>query len=327
MDIASLQPSALLGYNDSMLHQHQEPENQHLPIIPQTSEPQTADVPAHAPTPISIETEERTPDNANVLYSLQVDAPTETTTLRPTALSKAVLKDFQTVRIVRKTMGMLVLFTWVYFTILRYVVEYFLEQKTPGLLLPITATVSGLLLALIIGTQYLGKRAGKRLSLLNDPRIIGSLLDAYETNKLGSEIALTRLFPQMTQVDARHLSAQNRQQIYKLISQRTKKFYFNPRAREDHIQLRVAALKALERIGTREAAPIVKMLIASTTEPRIREAAERCLPYLEMRPEESEASLSLLRASSASDVHGADSTLLRPATDSGQSADELLRPG
>lgn len=310
-----------------MLHQHQEPENQHLPLILETSEPQTADAPTHAPTliPISIETEERTPDSAHVLYSLELDAPTETATFRPIALSKSVLKDFQTVKTVRRAASVVGTIYVIYAIILRHFVEGFLHYRG----LDLSIVILCILMALMFGVRHISKPASKRLSRLNDPRMVAPLLDAYATHPSSYvAIALIRLFPQMTQMDARYLSTENKQQIYQLIGQRVGEFYLLPGTRERQIQLRIATLKALERIGTREAAPIVKTLIVNTKEPRIREAAERCLPYLKMRPLESEASLSLLRSSSASDVNEvADPTLLRPATDTDQSADELLRPG
>jgi hypothetical protein len=82
----------------------------------------------------------------------------------------------------------------------------------------------------------------------------------------------------------------------------------------------LALLKALEQVGTETSIPAVERMLQSTKNPKVREPAEACLPYLQAQA--SAGRHTLLRA--ASEEGG---ELLRAATGSeGPEANVLLRP-
>lgn len=191
------------------------------------------------------------------------------------------------------------------------------------------------LASILVGlSTFMLRRASKRLTSLDDPRIVGPLLDAYNnegTNMKSRTQLLIKLLPRMTTLDARHLTKQNRKQMGNILETVNKAeklvvWTLRPQYRERRIQLALAILKALEHIGTKEAIPIVRKLATKSESPRLKAAAEHCLPYLEMREQESEASLSLLRGSSISETVAPP--LLRPVlvNPEEEKGDELLRP-
>ena len=78
--------------------------------------------------------------------------------------------------------------------------------------------------------------------------------------------------------------------------------YFFSGQRERSIQLKIAILRALERVGTQKAIGHVSAVATDASDPRLRQAAHECLPYLEARKEESETSQALLRSSFVQDI-------------------------
>jgi hypothetical protein len=98
---------------------------------------------------------------------------------------------------------------------------------------------------------------------------------------------------------------------------------------EEETALLLAALKALEQVGDSSFLPIVKQWAKGEkrcSDPRIRQAAEACLPYLQQCSTNRQAGMEMLRAS-ALDHCSDDRALVRPAsyTDAA-TADTLLRP-
>lgn len=108
------------------------------------------------------------------------------------------------------------------------------------------------------------------------------------------------------------------------------RFTHRKRAQERaHADFRVAILKAFEQVGDTKALPIVERLAhqeaKTEAEHRVREAAQECLPFLQVRSDRQRAHQTLLRASQPTE---ADPALLLRATGSPSDTDPrtLLRP-
>jgi len=152
---------------------------------------------------------------------------------------------------------------------------------------------------------------------------VGALAEAMDIpNKkmrAQAEAALTRLLPRLRPEYAHLLNAAQRPSLY----QRLK--IENAATRPDFL---VAVLEALEKIGDAAALSRVEKLAASTVittnGTRVKEAAQRCPPILELRIQTLETSNTLLRASSPEDTSA--SSLLRPVQrDDGTAPEQLLR--
>ncbi len=174
----------------------------------------------------------------------------------------------------------------------------------------------------------------------DDVRSVGALIDSLslEDGRM-HEIAidgLIRLLPRLKASDATLLTAVQRTRLCHILSLPAEKPLFSDigyvfrRANEKDIELRVAILAALEQIGDRSALPIVVRLAngkAKTAgQRRIQEAAQACLPALQLLTRLEGDPLTLLRASDAANT--APGTLLRAAQGVAQTPPgELLRPG
>ena len=190
-------------------------------------------------------------------------------------------------------------------------------------------------LLLCIPLEFLILQAGKSIARQADPRLVGPLLDVWHelghnvrTLNLGSpqiEAALIQLLPRMTLRDGRHLTRENREQLQSFLLYGDS--YFFPGQRERSIQLKIAILRALERVGTQESIGAVSAVAANAGDPRLRQAAQECLPGLQVRKAESETSQTLLRSSAIGDT--TDPLLLHPASDTSVGSvynEDLLRP-
>jgi len=182
------------------------------------------------------------------------------------------------------------------------------------------------MLVLILGVVLIPRarsHALESLSLLQDTRAVGPLLDAY-WEAIGERqrtirFLLTDLLHRVQPAD------------YPLLSRAQQKRAAQALANADlyeETEFVVALLQALAHIGTAEACTVVEPLASlhpsAPYEERIRVAARSCLPLLKARVEQQRIGETLLRPAEG----GGQDTLLRAAT-SGQSVtpeSELLRP-
>lgn len=166
------------------------------------------------------------------------------------------------------------------------------------------------------------------LSYGDDLRIVGPLLEITEiqdgTVNTMAFLVLTRLLPHLKAGDATLLTEGQHVALGRTLTRDT--LLHNQRSAD----FLVAVLAALEQVGDGRALPMVESLAAGrivTAEPkRVQAAAQECLPYLQTRYEQQQASQTLLRASALSETPS--NTLLRPAQGVGATeAVEMLRPG
>lgn len=167
------------------------------------------------------------------------------------------------------------------------------------------------------------------LASTDDLRIVGPLIEIAATqipmfqNGIDSAntlapLLLTRLLPRLQASDTTLLTEAQRAGLAHTLTRNSK----NP----DYL---VAVLKALEQVGDSSALPVVERLATGklkTADPkRVQAAARACLPYLQTRCQQQQASDTLLRASGVFETP--PDVLLRPAhgvlTAEGA---ELLRP-
>jgi hypothetical protein len=157
-----------------------------------------------------------------------------------------------------------------------------------------------------------------------DPRFIGPALTMLADNytdgdvKYRAKIALRNLLPQLRADQTNTLTAEQRDAM--LIPLKTP---------FDDLSLSLIILKALEQVGDGKAIPVVKKLTEGGPTRKmqtLKEAAEECLPFLEINAERIRQSQTLLRASDSIAV--APDTLLRPAMAHADSTppEQLLRP-
>jgi hypothetical protein len=157
----------------------------------------------------------------------------------------------------------------------------------------------------------------RMMARYQDLRVVGPLAAALllpddETRHLAA-LALRHLLPRLRADHADLLNEPQRNVLYRCLRRRD-------------IELSVAILKALEQVGDAKAVSHVERLAdtAERVDPRVRKAAEECLPYLLIRIERENAPRILLRASSNADT--APETLLRTVAREGdRDASRLLR--
>ncbi|HZP82120.1 MAG TPA: hypothetical protein VFB21_10805 [Chthonomonadaceae bacterium] len=154
----------------------------------------------------------------------------------------------------------------------------------------------------------------------NDVRLVGPLAEALKWPdphiQSIAATALTRLLPRLRASDAGLLNA----------SQRVGLCHALEGAKPDLI---LAILRAFEQVGDGSAAPFVERLArgkgAAAREKRIQEAAQECLPYLQLLAAQERASQTLLRPAGIPDVP--PESLLRPAASTPETdPQQLLRP-
>lgn len=189
--------------------------------------------------------------------------------------------------------------------------------------------------ALVIVVRQSRNRNVSELADLLDRRSVGLLLEAMEVSqdlweydnpaRKGIKLTLTRLLPQIQAGDASLLNDHQRNCLYRAL-------HFSADWKYPwhvNIEFALAILKALEQIGDEKAIPYVERLAygegSALREPRIQQAAQGCLPFLQAYQKQLEAQQTLLRASSSSAT--APEELLR-ATEhtSDVGSEQLLRP-
>ena len=165
--------------------------------------------------------------------------------------------------------------------------------------------------------------AAKRLAQNDDIHAVGSLAEALEwpDNEIKhiAAGALARLLPRLQVSDARLLNSSQRTNLYRMLKVSNARRY---------AELQVAILKAMEQVGDAAALPYVQNLAKSQAwtqrQRRVVEAANECLPYLEIRARQENHANTLLRPAGI-DQSSAD-VLLRPAlTPPNEPPEELLR--
>ena len=164
-----------------------------------------------------------------------------------------------------------------------------------------------------------GHAVVQRLSEAWDPRAVGVLaVVAQERDaalKHQARQALTNLLPRVKASDAAYIDAEGMSALVALLEE------------VDDDPLVLALLQALEQVGDESAIPGVLALHDSPhVHPKIRQAAAECLPALENRAHLARESATLLRASSGLNPAEAAALLLRPASGTTASTDNLLRP-
>ena len=173
---------------------------------------------------------------------------------------------------------------------------------------------------------------------------IGALIEATRIENTQvrslSKTALTSMLPQLKANDSEMLTSAHRDRLIRLltISPNDKGYrdlteLFSRSAYRREIDVRVAILKAYEQIGGPKELPQVERLAkgqihwqsASKVPLEIQEAAQQCLPALQARTSEHQASQQLLRASSGDAVPS--DILLRPADERPDTSPEQLLRG
>jgi hypothetical protein len=197
-----------------------------------------------------------------------------------------------------------------------------LTMLFPGIVIPI----------LMLRPSRKAKKAVQQLSSLNDLSGIGGLIEAlyFNDQREGPAIeTLIELLQRLKASDAALLTERHhiilRAILASLPHVTGNLFTRLSRRKEMHARLQVAILKAFEQVGDSKALPVVAALAESGAPPHVRAAAQKCLPFLQMRQEQERASQTLLRASSATPI-GPD-TLLRAAHGHhNQEPTEMVRP-
>ena len=166
-------------------------------------------------------------------------------------------------------------------------------------------------LATLLMEQQPTDRLLERLGEFIEPLASGSG-GSYEA----ATLLLIRLLPQLKATDAGHLSTRHREILYRALRGR-------------HSDLIRAILKAFEQVGDAQAIPHVKPLVNCpvwiANYGRIRQEAQECLAFLEIRAEEQQAERTLLRPGHALD--GTGEHLLRPSdNETAPDVTNLLRP-
>ena len=150
----------------------------------------------------------------------------------------------------------------------------------------------------------------QQIADLDDVRAIAPLLDLMENSqemweyddpsRRAIKSALIRLLPQLQASDVRWLTEAQRTALVRTL------YYCTHRKYPWHYRpdLAVALLGALEQVGSGDALEYVQELAALPPgyagQEQIREAAQACLPYLQIRAREQNAMATLLRASQQS---------------------------
>lgn len=176
------------------------------------------------------------------------------------------------------------------------------------------------------GVSSRAKRALERLKQKQDLVSVGSLLEALPDPYIreGAMEALTVLLPRLQASDAPQLKEHHHRLLAQALkrSGHTRFLFTHPTNRK----FAVAALKALEQVGTSQALPVVEFLAQKAPEPEVQRAAQECLPFLLSRAEQDWNEQTLLRASQS---HAAPKEeLLRPIAGQSNQAEpqQLLRP-
>ncbi|HLK61098.1 MAG TPA: hypothetical protein VKU00_31335 [Chthonomonadaceae bacterium] len=195
-------------------------------------------------------------------------------------------------------------------------------HATHSLLLSTMLLSGGLISIFAARGVYAQRNLTNALIHTDDLRVIGPLLEAADSSEVSGAMAamvLTRLLPRLQASDAGLLDDNARNRLNSALLKQSRNADFV-----------LAALKALQQVGDARALPVVQKLAnrtdRSAAAQSIRAAAQECLPFLELRAAQEQASQTLLRASGVNATP--PDTLLRPVQNPIQvPAEELLRPG
>ena len=171
------------------------------------------------------------------------------------------------------------------------------------------------------------------LAAQETPAAVGELVAALEMQDADVRHAvlpaLTRLLPQLRDSDS-GLLGEHERRVLRLFMEN--KLFGRPlRKQRDTVeeqQMILAALKALEQVGDVSFIPMVTRWAEGEkrgADPRIRQAATECLPFLEQSSLRRREGQELLRASGQDYSIQADE-LLRPVSSSQTATEGLLRP-
>lgn len=180
----------------------------------------------------------------------------------------------------------------------------------------------GMFVGVIVGMTAISnkqKEATKALAKYDDVRAIGAFADVLDNpdKKLAmiAEEKLIKLLPLVKATDASLLNDEQRRKLNSALEKRSS-------------TLACAIMKAYEQIGSSDAIPFVERVIKNTDQVLRKQAAERCLPFLQQRAATEKERQTLLRASDANTLTTAPNILLRPAapTEGVYQSETLLRP-
>ena len=155
----------------------------------------------------------------------------------------------------------------------------------------------------------------RRLLIFEDVKIVGPLVDALafrdEITQQEARKALVGLLPRLQASDAPLLNGEQRERLRQMLF-------------TEYIELKVSVLKAYEHIGdAAELEAVERLLNFPIWDVEVREAAEACLPFLQLRAQQMQSSQILLRAAQPA---AAPDILLRPAAHaSTEDETQLLR--
>ena len=161
----------------------------------------------------------------------------------------------------------------------------------------------------------------KFLSRVNDVRFVGVLTDAlshsHKPTRIAVRNALIRLLPRVKHSDTKYLTLERRKILMRQFEMG-----------DYHLPLLHAIIKGMEQTGGEEAIPAISRVASghslASKYPRMKEAAQECLPYLQARAAGKELRDTLLRASHDTTV---EQTLLRTSESATPEEErQLLRP-
>lgn len=165
----------------------------------------------------------------------------------------------------------------------------------------------------------------------NDARLIGALVDIWDNTAApaysrsirdAARHALTRLLPTLSAANAGALKEHHRVLLRHVLTH----CYHQRGGKQYDPDFQLAIIQAFERSGDWRSAASVRYLTFAD-DPAVREAARRCVPYLQGLAEARAPGESLLRASDGPGANTPAGVLLRPARGSERADDpaQLLR--
>ena len=186
-----------------------------------------------------------------------------------------------------------------------YSMAQFAAGSPPGLAMTAAmfSCLAGMLGFAVSGT-YEQRNLTNALIHSDDISIIPALIQAAATVEISGAAAvavLTRLLPRLRASDALMLTAEDRALLHAAMGKHARNRVFM-----------LCALRALQQVGDASSIAAVRRIASrSSSDREVFAAANECLEYLQDRAAQAEATMSLLRASSSSEVDS--ETLVRPA--------------
>lgn len=190
------------------------------------------------------------------------------------------------------------------------------------------------ILAGVIAFTQAQKSGALMLAQTDDLHAVGELASALEIRdesvQRAVQPALTRMLPRLRSSDANLLSPRERRVLCRFMAGAAPGRRFGQGSDSEETTLfLLSVLKALEQVGDKTFLPIVRQWAEGRfrgSDPRIRQAAQDCLRYLEQVAGNAAVSQEMLRASSKNLAEDARD-LVRPASGANEPAvQNLLRP-